>query len=114
MTARNEALAALRQSERRLRAIVENALEGIVIVDNDALIETANPAMCTIAGRVASELVGTRFDELIGSDAFENVRSTLSAHHALSNQEFTIRQSEGAPVAVELSAVADVLPGRHP
>ncbi len=49
---------ALRDSESRLRTIFESAADGIITVDEDGLIESANTAVEAIFGYAIGELVG--------------------------------------------------------
>jgi phosphoserine phosphatase RsbU/P len=49
---------ALRDSESRLRTIFESAADGIITVDEDGVIESANAAVETMFGSAIGELVG--------------------------------------------------------
>jgi PAS domain S-box-containing protein len=45
-------------AEARLRAIVETAVDGIVVIDEEGVIQSANPATATLFGYSPEELVG--------------------------------------------------------
>src|SRR5256885_5674252 len=59
------------QEERRLRAIIEQLADGVVIVGDDGTIRFANPAAEQLFARSAQRLVGTEFGFPIANDAAE-------------------------------------------
>jgi PAS domain S-box-containing protein len=67
VTARNEAKAALEESEARMRAIFETAVDAIVTIDERGIIERANPATESLFGYTEAELAGKNVSILMPS-----------------------------------------------
>ena len=65
VTARIKAAAQLEESEQRLRAILENMLEGVITIDTRGVIQSFNKAAQTIFSYRADEVVGKKLDMLM-------------------------------------------------
>lgn len=68
ITARREAEAALRQSEQRYRALVDNSLVG-VFVNREGAYSYANAAFAEMLGYTQNELIGKHFREIYAPEA---------------------------------------------
>lgn len=68
ITDRRRAEEALAESERRTRTILETAIEGVWMVDNDAATLIANPALCTILGRPPEEIIGRHIFDFVDEE----------------------------------------------
>jgi len=65
LTERREAEAALRDSEARMRAVVNTAVDGIVTIDRRGVIRSFNPAAERMFGYVEAETVGQNVSMLM-------------------------------------------------
>jgi two-component system, LuxR family, sensor kinase FixL len=74
--------AALRQSEARLRSLVESAVEGIITTDDHGLVQTFNPAAERLFGYAASEVIGHNVAMLMPSPDREQHDGYLAHHRA--------------------------------
>ncbi len=64
ITARREAIAALKESEARFRTIIEHASVSITLTDLNRKITYANPAYCQLTGYSEEELCAMKFDQI--------------------------------------------------
>jgi PAS domain S-box-containing protein len=83
LCARQRAVEALRESERRYRTLFEGAAEGITAAD----VETrqfafANPAICRLFGYTEQEFITLSVEDLHPADAMEYVSSEFEAQAA--------------------------------
>ncbi|HEY6351844.1 MAG TPA: response regulator [Candidatus Angelobacter sp.] len=108
---RKQSEEALRRSEATVRAIFENSMDAIVIVDGEAAVLEANSAAAQLMGLPREELVRTRLLDF-GDEELENVW-----HHFQNSRRargrIRIRRGDGAQRLVDYSFNADILPERH-
>ena len=70
VTARRQAEIALRESEYRLRTLLDNMNEGLIQVDNNHIVEFVNDRFCEMSGFQREELFGKSvFETLLDEDA---------------------------------------------
>ena len=103
---------ALRESERRIRAIFEGARDAMVISDDDGKLVDANPAAARLFGVKEAELLGRRIWELaeggLDSDAVEDFKNSR-----ILRGDFRFRRQDGSVVVTEYHATPNLFPGRH-
>jgi diguanylate cyclase (GGDEF)-like protein/PAS domain S-box-containing protein len=64
---RKRAEVALQDSEKRMRSVLDNVSDGLATIDQDGVIESANPAVVKLFGFDEQELVGQPADVLIAT-----------------------------------------------
>jgi diguanylate cyclase (GGDEF)-like protein/PAS domain S-box-containing protein len=110
--------AAVRASEATLRAIVENAAIGILLVDPDNTILETNPAFERLTGYSAAELRGRHASALMSPEALASVRdrllSALASDATSVTVEHAYRNREGRTLIGHLTISRVVTPdGEH-
>ena len=65
ITERRKAEKALRQSEARFHALIQNAADLILVIDSDGVIQYASPSSERILGYTDHEFVGKKFNEWV-------------------------------------------------
>jgi two-component system, LuxR family, sensor kinase FixL len=65
VTARKQAVRRLKESEARLRSIVEAAVDGIIVIDAHGIVEAFNPGAERLFGYEAAEVLGQRVNVLM-------------------------------------------------
>ena len=100
-------------TERKFTSVVENALDAILILDDQAICREANPAAESLFGTGRSALIGYPIGRLYrNSEQFRESWQTLLAQKFQQGDAELIREAS-APVFVEYTAKADCLPGQH-
>lgn len=95
---------AFRQSVARLRAILDNVVDGVITVDASGLIDTANPAAERMFGRGLGELAGVNLSSLVGDASASDLANALSVGRSTSvRREMLARRSDGTTFPVELA-----------
>jgi PAS domain S-box-containing protein len=104
---------ALDATEREFKSIFDNALDGILILDDRGICLEANPAAQTLFGARYHELVGQPIGSFYrgGGDFNETWKSFLKRKYE--HGETKLSKKGGPTIFVEYTAKADYLPGRH-
>lgn len=105
---------ALRDSEERLRAILETAVEGIITIDERGTVESINPAAAQMFGYTPAEVIGRNVKMLMPSpyqdehDTYlQNYRETGYAKIIGIGREVIGQRKDGKVFPMELS-VAEI------
>ncbi|MFO0773413.1 MAG: PAS domain S-box protein [Nitrospiraceae bacterium] len=110
LTAQKAAEAARLEQETRLRAIVDQAVDGIVTLDEDGVIESVNPAAERLFGYSGPEMVGRSMAQLMpdlgespgAPGSGHSLRKTLSKMVG-GGRELTGYRKDGRSVPVEVA-----------
>jgi PAS domain S-box-containing protein len=100
VTDRKAAEAALKESEARYRAVVENQTELICRTDKKGNLVFVNDAYCSYFDRAREELLGRNLFSLLAPQSEERVRrmmSLLDAENELVSGEFELTGGDGKP-----------------
>src|ERR1700731_2088732 len=104
---------ALNTSEREFQSVFENALDAILILDDQAICREANPAAEQLFGIRRPQLIGEPIDRFYkNSDQFQEGWQRLLAQK-FQQSDAELLKNDQSPVFVEFTAKADCLPGQH-
>jgi hypothetical protein len=93
----------LRESEGKFKAVFENALSGILILDRNFNFVEVNPALCRMLARTREELVGKSLFAFVAPknhEVSQQVATKLRKREAWSGS-FPLQRSDGSEVQLE-------------
>lgn len=103
------------EGRRRLQALFDRAIDGILFVDSNGHYVDANPAACELLGYTREELLKMNVGDLTARDQREEVlanwRDAIAGRRM--SGEVTIHPKNGTVREIEYRIVTDVLPGLH-
>lgn len=103
----------LAESERKFRAVFEEAFDGMLLANEDTEYVDVNPAACDLFGLSKGELLGRSIDEFAPPDYdFESAWQEFRAADR-DRGMFPLVRPDGEERIVEFAATSNVLPGRH-
>jgi PAS domain S-box-containing protein len=112
---RDEAVAALRESEEKYRTLVERAEDGIVIIQDGRFVY-ANPALVAMSGHTREELIGTLFIQHVMAEEVPKLRryyqDRMTGVPTASMYETVFRTREARPIHAEVNAALIPFRGR--
>ena len=104
---------AFNTTEREFQAVFENALDAILILDDQAICREANPAAEHLFGIRRPQLIGQIIDRFYkNTDQFQEGWHRLLAEKFQQSDAELVRTDQTS-VFVEFTAKADCLPGQH-
>jgi PAS domain S-box-containing protein len=101
--------------EATFRAVFENALDAMIIVDDDGRFVDANKAMAALLGVSRDELIGRRSEDFTHAknrEGLDELRRALREKGSLRG-DIEVITPDGVRRSVEYGTTAFFLPGRH-
>ena len=80
VTQRKQAEEALRESQARIQAILDTAVDGIITIDEQGIVEIANPAIERLFGYAPADLIGRNISMLMPSPHREHHDAYLARY----------------------------------
>jgi PAS domain S-box-containing protein/putative nucleotidyltransferase with HDIG domain len=115
VTAAKEADVKVAESEEKNRLLIENAAEGIAVVQ-DGLLKFVNPKCAEFTGRPPQELLSTRFLDIVHPEdrqmMADNYAKRLSGEESPNNYQFRIIDRSGNAKWLQINAVQFAWEGR--
>jgi PAS domain S-box-containing protein len=107
--------AVIEEQAQQLLTHVESTLSSVMLSNDEARCMAANPAACQLTGYSERELLARSLWDLAPLDALEHARM-LWDRFLVNGEcagEFLMVQKDGATVAIQLCAQANISPGLH-
>jgi diguanylate cyclase (GGDEF)-like protein/PAS domain S-box-containing protein len=104
VTARHLNEAAIRESEQRLRDVIEMTPAGYLLTDAQANIVDANPALCDIAGYREEELIGMDIALLVPASSIEGISLRQSGVSTVQAKEAILKRKDGTEAHILVNA----------
>lgn len=109
----HEDVSKLRSSEAHMRSLFDDALDAILLFDDEGRLVDANPAVCELTGYSVTELAAMEMSDVVPAahqDRFQRLWAQFLID-GRSRGSFPIRRKDGELVEVEYQAVARIAPG---
>lgn len=104
ITARIEAEAAIRESEKRYREIFESLEDLYYQTDENGIITVLSPSVYRLSGWMVEDLIGTPVQDLyIHPDERGILLSELSKNGCVKDYELLLKKKDGTPIPISLS-----------
>ncbi len=106
----------LAESERRFRAVFDNALDPMLITSDERTILDVNPAACTLLRSTRDALIGrSGRDFHVPTERDQAAVARWAEFLATGSQrgEMRVLRTDGTVAQIEYSATANVVPGHH-
>ena len=103
------------ESQQRLQALFDNALDAILMADEQMRFVDANPAACVLTGYSREELLQLRVQDvtpLPNQGLLDSLWQDLISAGKL-DSEFQLLRKDATTIIVEFRAVANFIPGLH-
>jgi two-component system cell cycle sensor histidine kinase/response regulator CckA len=115
ITERKQAEQGLAEGQRRMQALFDNALDGILLTDDEGRYVDANPAACALLGYSREELLKLTTWDVTEPGYFDAAREHWRKFLAAgwNAGEYRVLRKDGNVREFEFRAVANVLPGLH-
>lgn len=115
ITERKQTQEALQNSQQQLQALFDNALDAILVADDDGRYVDANPAACELLGSSKEALVGVSITEFANAESRADVQLAWQTFLEQGKQEgeFQLYRADRTTRSLEFRAKANCLPGLH-